>query len=87
MCDQEHVATSYILLPSLVQFPFTGPAQEIACILAYLHLCIGPARDFNHHVADRAILRGGVERDVMERRDALILIILYNTIENQKSSS
>ena len=48
---------------------------------AYLHLCIGPARDLHHHVKDCA-LRVGKERDVVEWRDVLVTLLCKASAES-----
>lgn len=44
--------------------------------MIYLHLCIGPTGNFYHHVADRVVARYRVQWDVVEWRDASIILIL-----------
>jgi hypothetical protein len=42
--------------------------------VTHLHLRIGPAGHLNYHVEDRLLLIG-IERDVVERRDGLAILL------------
>lgn len=43
-------------------------------ISSYLHLSIGPAGHLNDHVED-GLLWVGIERDIVERRDGLAILL------------
>lgn len=46
---------------------------------AYLHLRVGPAGNLNDHVQDR-LLGIGVQRNVVERRDGLAILLNVDAV-------